>query len=73
MVVSEAMVVEMEAWEEASRAGEVEEMILMAEQQDGEKHGLDAAAALELLVSEQVVSQKQVKKEGMPQNYQGMY
>lgn len=68
MVASEAKVVEMEAWEEACRAGQVVEMILMAEQQDGEKHGLDAAA-LEFLVSEQEVSLKQVRKEGMQQNY----
>lgn len=71
MVVSEAKVVEMEAWEEASRAGEVVEMILVVEP-DGEKHDLDAAA-LKFPVSEQEVSQKQVKREGMQQNYPEKY
>lgn len=63
--------VEMKAWEEASWAGKVVE-ILMVAQQDEEKHGLDAAA-LEFLVSEQGVSQKQVKTEGMQQNYPENY
>lgn len=47
-------------------------MILMAEQWDGGKYGLHAAA-LELLVSEQEASQKQVKRVGMQQNYPEKY
>ena len=47
------------------------ERILKVEQQNGGKHGLDAAS--EFLVSEKEVSRKQVKREGMEQNYLDKY